>query len=189
MEKLITHEFGVPKVSQALAELLNYVKSKHKSLRHSIHYVRTKEGLLVVTNGRQLLEISLPEGFEIKAGFYHLTGEGFLLEADNAENYPDWRELYLKQVKQIARSGQYFDIADGDSQQGIALAIKTIGEAGYLLNFSMLYSTLNRLARCGCSHIELFKKPEDSEKTSAILITSESHGLKFKYLQMPLLQQ
>jgi len=185
MVKIITQEFGVPKVSQPLAELLNYTKAKHKTFRYWIHYVCVKEGLLTVTDGRKLLEITL-SGVEIKNGLYHLTGEGFLLKIDDAEpeNYPNYSELFT-QTEQIGQN-HYFVSAGDETQMGKALIIEAICGAGCLLNFSMLYSTLNRMARCDCSSIEIFKQP--SNNSSVILITSELHGLKFRYLQMPLTQ-
>jgi len=171
-------EYGVPKVSQQIAEFMASCKAKENT-RYALNYVGITDGKMAVTDGRRLLVIAPIDSFEppIADGIYHLTGEGFLLKTDEDRTFPKWQDIIPKAANNLGE----FVLSDG-SGLGLAKILRAILETKGIWNIKWLLGALAKFQSCGCSSVTI----KDPGGNCPIWITAESTGVYFQYVQMPL---
>ena len=103
MQRGVKIVYGVPKVSQQIAEFMASCKLKEAS-RYALESVGIAGGQMAVTDGRRLLVVTPTKSFDppIADGIYHLTGEGFLLKADDDKEFPKWRDIIPKNTNSLS---------------------------------------------------------------------------------------
>lgn len=176
MQKQIIQEFGVPKVSQAIAELLTANKAKENT-RYALNRIGVIDGKMAATNGRTLIEISPVPEF-ITDGNYYITGEGFLLkDGDDDLKFPKWRDIIPTDAK---LEGSCY--LSGDDNRVLSSLIQTVVKADYYLNYVWLYNLLKQLGKCNCQEVEIWIE----DNTRPLMLKSTDGHLSFLYLQMPI---
>ena len=176
-QRPIKIEYGIPKVSQAIAEFMASCKAKENT-RYALANVGIIKGQMAVTDGRRLLVVTPTDSFDppIAKGAYHLTGEGFLLKTDDKGKFPNWRDVIPKDAKNL---GDF--VLDDGTGYGTAKIIKAVFDTKITLNVSWLLKALSRLKSCQCSSVAISKEDGDQ----SVMITADSMGAHFQYIQMP----
>lgn len=177
MQRPVKIEYGVPKVSQRIAEFMAACKSK-ESTRYAIGNVGITGGQMAVTDGRRLLVVTPTDTFDppIEDGIYYLTGEGFLLKINDERKFPKWQDLTPEDAEDLGA----FVLNDGN-RTGIAKALATIFGPKALFNTKWIFDAFARLQGCGCDFVKIKKAGDDKP----ILIIADSIGVSFQYIQMP----
>lgn len=179
-QRPVRFEYGVPKVSQQIAEFMASIKAKIAT-RYALNYVGITNSQMAVIDSRRLrlLVVSPTDTFDppIADGLYHLTGEGFLLKTEEEGKFPKWQDI----IPTAANTLGDFVIND-DIGHGVAKAVRTISKTDILLNVKWLLATFAGLKSCGCSVVTVKKE----EGNNPIQVTAEAVGVNFQYVQMPL---
>lgn len=170
-------EYGVPKVSQKIAEFMASCMTKGNT-RYALNFVGITDGKMVVTNGQKLLVVTSTDSFDppIVDGIYHLTGEGFLLKTDEDKKFPKWQDVIPKSANSL---GDF--ILDNGSGLGLAKILRAILETKGIWNIKWLLDALAKFQSCGCTSVTV----KDPGGNNPILISAESTAVNFLYVQMP----
>jgi len=97
-QKLFEQKLGVPHVSPGLRNLLVECMCD-STTRYAINRVFINKTTFAVSDGRRLLELKLENKFE--SGLYFLTKDGYCLLDKEAEKFPKYQDVFLKQEKEI----------------------------------------------------------------------------------------
>lgn len=178
MNRGVKIEHGVPKVSQQIAEFMAPIKAM-RTTRYALNYVGITNGQMAVTNGRRLLVVSPTDTFDppIDDGIYYLTGEGFLLKSTDDEKFPKWQDVIPRDPENL---GDF--VLDGADGLGTAKALIAIAGTKTLFNTRWLLDAFAKFKNCGCSAVTIKKQEGDGHP---VLITADSTGVNFQYVQMP----
>lgn len=147
-------EYGIPRVSDAIAKLFFLVKAK-ESTRYSLNYVCVDEKRMTVTDGWRLLSLELPH--EVFPGMYFLTKEGFLLRVadDEAGKFPKYDEIISKTTREICHLTELDDLINDST------ILFTLARAGVCINHAYFFPLTKTLDKIAC---DFSVQVEDREK-------------------------
>ena len=133
------------------------------------------ENVLVTTDGRRLIEITIEHSIE--SGFWFCTQDGWLLNT-LFETFPQYAKIIPKKkdLRRLVR-------IPGCEKRAVSIVLGALAQAGCIVDIDLLYKPMALLWDLDMQDVDVFVHKKKAS-TSFFMLTGITHYGPIRYLQM-----
>lgn len=172
--KSVTTENGHWKICNPILELLHECRADEAG-RYSLENIYVGEDVLVVTDGRRLVEVATSHSIPI--GIYPITVDGYLLTLDTESSFPKYLDIFpdKKKCDKIVETGEY---------KTAGLILGSLIHAGCFIDLDLFLKPMDALSKVNYKTISVWVYTANTAARPFLLECDSDVG-KIRYIQMP----